>query len=142
MHKLVDVAQHQQQRREAVERQRVGAVGQRLLWTIVHFHENRIDAARNSGTRKRFDVFGLSTSCITETTRKLQRMSYVKNYGHAKLAHDRKRTHVHHEIVVAKTRATFSQQQLLAANLARLVDDVARIMGRQELAFLNVDSFA
>src|SRR6185503_12605615 len=101
--------------------------------------KHRIDATRNSCTRERFDVFRLSTRCMTQPARQLQRMRHVKNYRHAKLAHDWKRAHVDHQIVITKTRAPFREQKLLTPNLARFIDDVARVLRREKLAFLDVD---
>src|SRR6185369_6095869 len=104
----------------------------------MHFHEDRIDTTRNSSTREGFDVFRLSTRCMTKAPRQLQRMRHIKHNRHAKLAHDRKRAHVDDEIVITKTGATFRQQQLLTTYLAGFVDDVARVLRREKLAFLDV----
>src|SRR5437868_9461031 len=66
-------------------------------------------------------------------------MRHVKNDRHAKLAHDRKGTHVDHQVVITKTRAALRQHQLFTTNLMSLIDDVARVGGRQKLSFLDVD---
>src|SRR5713101_4391827 len=79
---------------------------------------------------------------MTEATRQLQRVRDIENDWHAKLAHDRKRTHVDDEIVIAKTHAAFSQHQSLATFGLGLFDDVSRILRRQELAFLDIDGAA
>src|SRR5215217_530298 len=76
---------------------------------------------------------------MSEPTGQLQRMRHVKNYRHAKLAHDRKRAHVDHQIVITKTRATFRHHELLTTNFTSFIDDVARVLRREKLAFLHVD---
>src|SRR5262245_45216272 len=76
---------------------------------------------------------------MTQPARQLQRMRHIKNYGHAKLAHDRKRAHIDNQIVITKTRAAFSEQQLLTTHFASFVDDVARVLRCEKLTFLNVD---
>ena len=61
------------------------------------------------------------------------------------LAHDRQRAHVRHQIVVAKTGATFTghetvfRQAGLTRRCARLADHVLHVVRRQELALLDVD---
>src|SRR5258708_5653335 len=79
---------------------------------------------------------------MPKTPRQLQRMRDVKNYRCAKLSHDRERTHVHHQVVVAKSRAAFGEYQLLAAGLAGLLHNVARIMRSEKLPLLHINSFA
>src|SRR5258708_38514975 len=69
-------------------------------------------------------------------------MRHIKNYGHTELAHDRKRTHIDNQIVISKTDAAFSQHQSFATGRLRLLDDIARIFRRQELALLDIDSAA
>src|SRR6185437_14125784 len=76
---------------------------------------------------------------MTKAARQLQRMRHIKHNRHAKLPHDRKRAHVDDEIVITKTGATFRQQQLLTTDLAGFVDDVARVLRREKLAFLDVN---
>src|SRR4029078_9123861 len=100
-----------------------------------------VDATRNSCTRERFDVLGLSARCMPQPARQLQRMRYIKNYGHAKFAHDRKRAHVDHQIVITKTRAAFRQHELFTNGLASLVEVFARVLRREKLSFLYVDGF-
>src|ERR1051325_1838571 len=108
----------------------------------MHFHKHRIDTARNSRTRERFDVLRLPARCITEPARQLQRVRHVKNHRHAKPAHDRKGAHIDDEVVITKARTAFRQQKFFTTNFARFVDDVARVLRRQKLSFLYVDCFA
>src|ERR1044072_8263130 len=76
---------------------------------------------------------------MTQPARQLQRMRHIKNYEHAKLAHDRKRAHVDDQIVITKTRAAFRQHELLTTNFPRFMEYVARVLRCEKLAFLYVD---
>src|SRR5215208_910322 len=105
----------------------------------MHFHENGIHSTRDSCTRKRFDVFRLSARCMSETAGQLQRMCHVKDYRHSKAAHDWKRAHVDHQVVITKTRAALGEQKPFTTNFACFIDDVARVLRCEKLAFLDVD---
>src|SRR5688572_33477439 len=108
----------------------------------MNFHEHGIDAASNSGTGERFDVLRQAAGCMTQPTRQLQRMRYVENNRNPELAHNRKRPHINDEIVVAKTDAALSQHYAIAPGRARFLNNVPRILRRQELAFLDVNGAA
>src|SRR5713101_250466 len=79
---------------------------------------------------------------MTESAGELQRVRHIKNDRHAKAAHDRKRSHVHDQIVVAKADAPLGQHQTLATGGLRLLNDVARVFRRKKLTFLNVNRAA
>src|SRR6185295_7247860 len=68
-------------------------------------------------------------------------MRNIENYRYAKLAHDRKRSHVDDEVVVTKTRAALRQHELFTTSFASFIDDIARILRREKLALLDVDRF-
>src|SRR6185503_2802524 len=108
----------------------------------MNFHEHSIYAASYSGPGERFDVLRQAAGCMTQPTWQLQRMGYVENHGNPELAHNRKRSHINDEIVVAKTDAALSQHYAIAPCGARFLNDVPRILRRQELAFLNVNGAA
>src|SRR5438046_10647499 len=69
-------------------------------------------------------------------------MRHVKNDGYAELTHDRKRTHIDDQIIIAKTHPAFGQHQSFATGSLRLLNYVARVFRRQELAFLDIDGAA
>ena len=52
------------------------------------------------------------------------------------------RAHVDDQIVVAERRAALGEEDALAAGLANLLDGVAHVPGRNELALLDVDGAA
>ena len=76
---------------------------------------------------------------MAQATRKLKRMRHIKYDRHAKLAHDRKRTHVDYQIVIAETYPAFRDHHALAASCLRFLNDVARVCRRQELSLLDIN---
>src|SRR6266849_2118572 len=55
-----------------------------------------------------------------------------------KLAHDGQRTHVNHQVVVAKTGSALGHENLVVSCAAAFVDDVGHVAGGDELTFLDV----
>src|SRR5262245_18279144 len=76
---------------------------------------------------------------MTKPARQLQRMSHVKNDWHAEFAHDWKRAHVHHQVVVAKAHPALSDHHPFTTGSLDFLDDVARILRRETLPLLNTD---
>ena len=75
--------------------------------------------------------------------RQLHRMRGVEHDRAAGGAHDRERAHVGHEVVIAERRAALAHQDVVgAARRLRLGDDLPHVLGRQELALLDVDRLA
>src|SRR5947209_11503132 len=64
-------------------------------------------------------------------------MGGIKNYRR-KLAHDGKRTHVHHKIVVAKAGAALGDEYAIVSRGAAFLDDVLHVPGRDELSLFYV----
>src|ERR1043165_407166 len=139
---LVQVAQGREQRTHARERQSVRPVGEGALRRFVDFHEDGVHAAGDSRARERFDVLRLPARCTPQSARQLQAVRHVEDYGDAETAHDRKRAHVNDEVVVAEAEAALCEQEFLAPGGACLLDDVARVPGREELPLLDVDGAA
>src|SRR5258708_1817214 len=70
-------------------------------------------------------------------------MRRVEDDGAPGVAHDREGAHVGDEVVVAERRPALAHHDVvLAAGLARLVDDVLHVGGREELALLDVHGLA
>src|SRR5262252_3040841 len=108
----------------------------------MHFHEDRIDPASNSGARNRFDVLRQAARCMSQSSRQLQRMGDIKDHGYAELAHNRESAHVNYKIVVAKADTALSHHHALASGGLRLLNDVTRVRRRQKLPLLDVDRAA
>src|SRR5207248_11630207 len=64
-------------------------------------------------------------------------MGGIKNYRR-KLAHDGKRTHVHHKIVVAKAGAALGDEYAIVSRGAAFLDDALHVPGRDELSLFYV----
>src|SRR6266446_528553 len=101
-------------------------------------HENCINAASNSRAREWFDVLRQSSRCMAQTTRQLQRMRDVENDRHAETAHNRKRSHIDNQVVVAEAHASLSQHQSLAPGVLRFLNNVPGVLRRKELALFDV----
>jgi hypothetical protein len=65
----------------------------------------------------------------------------VKDYRR-KIAHHGQRTEIDNQGVVAKASATLGEEDALVTGGANFLDWVGHIPGRNELAFLDVDSTA
>jgi hypothetical protein len=66
-------------------------------------------------------------------------MSYIKHHRHSKLAHDGKRSHINHQVIVTKTNSPLGEQQSFASNRARFIYQVSGIKRCKKLALLDVD---
>src|SRR6266516_1881624 len=75
---------------------------------------------------------------MPQASGKLKRMGHIVDYRDSKFAHDGKRTHVHNKVVVAETNAAFSQEKLLATGVLGFLDNVPRILRRQELTLFYI----
>src|SRR5579862_43581 len=69
-------------------------------------------------------------------------MRGVENHGAAGIPHHREAAHVHDEVVVAEAEAALANHDLLVARALRLLDHVAHLPGRQELALLDIQRLA
>ena len=69
-------------------------------------------------------------------------MRRIENDRHAELTHDWKRAHVDDQVVITKTYATLSQHDSFAPSGFCLFHDVERVLRRQELALLDIESAA
>ena len=74
--------------------------------------------------------------------RQLQAVRDVEHDRHAQLAHHRKRAHVDDEVVVAEAGAALGDEHARVAGVDDLRDRVLHVVGREELALLDVDDAA
>src|SRR6202008_4983823 len=91
---------------------------------------------------KVFDVLRLPAGCFSETARQLKRVRHVEHHGHAERSHDRKRTQIDYEIVVAKTRSALGQHYLFTARALKFLDNVLCVPRREKLSLFYIDCFA
>ena len=94
----------------SVERQGIRSVRKRLRGIFVHFQKNSVHAHGGSRARQRLDKLRLPAAGFSRAARQLHGMRHVKNHRAAGLAHDRKRTHVDHQILIAEGSAAFGQK--------------------------------
>src|SRR5450432_2137629 len=131
-----------------LERHRVGAVGHRVLRIRVRLHEDARHADRDRSARQHRNEFALPTRRRALAAGQLNRVRCVEHDRRVRLAHDRQAAHVGDEVVVAEARATLAgheavfRQAFFARRGARLVDHVLHVVGREELALLDVHRLA
>ena len=106
------------------------------------FEEQRVDAAADSCAHERLDVLAVARRGRAVAARQLDAVRAVKDDRIAEAAHDGEAPHIDDEVVIAERRAALRQQNLVAAALVELVDDVAHVVGREELALLDIDDAA
>ena len=74
---------------------------------------------------------GNCTECVTS-----------KTTGIAEFAHDRKRAHIHDEILIAEGSAALGEDDFLVAGAGDFFGSVAHFPGREKLAFFDVHDAA
>src|SRR5271165_3358540 len=72
----------------------------------------------------------------------LDAMGGVENHGPSKVAHDLEAAHIHHQVVIAEGRAALGEQDIVVPCGGDFVRGVAYIVGRYELALLDVNRAA
>ena len=108
------------------------------------FHEQAGDADSHCRTRQHRHELALPTGNRTLPARQLDGMGGVKHHRATRLAQDRQRTHVRHQIVVTEGRPALADHQRIspAVGLVRLVNDMLHVTRGQKLPFLDVDRLA
>src|SRR5438105_7902246 len=120
------------------EGQRVGPVAQRPVGILMHLAEERVDAHRGRRARQRSSQRAVAARRVSLRAWLLHRVRGVEA-DRRELSQGDEPAHVDHQVVVAEGRAPFGEQDLRAAALAQLVDDVLHVLGSEELALLDVD---
>ena len=108
----------------------------------MHFHEEAVRARRRRRARQRPRELRRATGLLPFTARLLHRMRDVVDHRRAEAAHDRERAHVDDEVLIAERRAALGDENALVAYFAPFVQDVLRLLGREELSLLHRDRFA
>src|SRR5438552_3764714 len=108
----------------------------------MHFHENAVNAAGDTCAGQIFDVFRVAAGCRAESARPLQRVRDIKDYWLAEAAHNRKRSQIDYQIVVAVTCSALCEQDVTSAGCLQFLDYVAHIPGGQKLPLLYVHDSA
>src|SRR5262249_36077497 len=123
---------------QVVEGDHVRAVAGRLVRARMGLQK---EAVATESTRRPCEVGhhpSITAGAVTATAWHLYAVSGVEDHGSAQVLHQRNRTHVADEIVVAETSPTFGEKQARIAHFVQFGDDVAHVPGGHELAFLDV----
>ena len=104
-------------------------------WTSMN---TRVHARRHARGRQRLDVLGQAGRDAVARARQLQAVGDVEDHRPAQRAQHREGAHVHHQVVVAEGHAALGHQHLRAAGARHLGNRVPHVVGRQELALLDV----
>ena len=119
-HQLPDRVQLRQQRRQAIQRQRIRSIGFRPRRIVMHFDEHSVHSHGACGARQRLDEFRLSAAGVSLLSRQLHRMRHVKNHRASRPGQDRKRAHIRHQVVVSERRPALGQDHPAIPRAAHL----------------------
>ena len=131
-----------QKRPEVFQCERVGAVRESLRGIVVHFEKQTVNAGGSSRARERLDELGLAAARVSFSAGQLHRMRHIEDHGIAQFAHNRKRSHVHHKILVAEGYASFRKNDFLIAGACYLFRGIGDIPRRKKLPFFDVGGAA
>ncbi len=107
------------------------------------FHEYTGDADRNGRPGQQWHVAPMTTRTVAKPAGNLHRVRSIEDDRASRFAQNFKGPHVNDQIIVAKTRSSFADQDVSPAACAvRLVDNIDHLVRRQKLAFFNVDRLA
>ena len=147
---------------EGATQEQIGA----LAFQTAAPRESRVDLLRQDAERRRraaeeqlaanrrrraieelgpLDMLGQGIYEGALTAGELHRVRRIKHHRAARVAHNGQRTHVGHQIVIAKRHATFACHEYIGGQidftrcLARLVDDIFHVMRCEKLALLDID---
>ncbi|CEE66236.1 conserved hypothetical protein [Xanthomonas citri pv. citri] len=126
----------------AIQRPRIGTIGQRLGRIRVGFSEQAGNADCHRSARQYRHKLALTTGTAALPARQLHRMGGVEHHRTPGVAHHAQRAHVADQIVVAEGRATLADHDLLVAGGLGLVHHRLHVPRRQELALLDIDRLA
>ncbi|AAW76219.1 hypothetical protein XOO2965 [Xanthomonas oryzae pv. oryzae KACC 10331] len=126
----------------AIQRPRVGAIGQRLGWIRVGFGKQTRNTDRHRSARQHRHELALAARAAALPARQLHRMGRIKHHRTAGVAHHAQRAHVADQIVVAERGATLADHDLRVAGGLGLVHHRLHVPRRQELPLLDVDRLA
>ena len=104
----------------------------------MNLEKNSVNARRHAGRRQRLYELGLPGGDAVTAARKLQAVRHVVDHRISQRAHDGEGAHVDDEVVIAEREPALGDDDLLVASARHLVDGVLDVIGRQELALLDV----
>jgi hypothetical protein len=84
----------------------------------------------------------ITAGALTPTPRLLHGMGGIKNHRITRLTHNRQGTHIVHQGVITKRRATLAQQDLVIPSLSQLGSHIHHIPGGQKLSLFHIHRLA
>ena len=101
--------------------------------------EKPVRTRRERRLRERRHVLALAAALAAARAGQLHRMRRIEHRRKSVLPHDRKRAHVHDEVLITKGRAALRLPDLRRRAVAQLAGHVHHLLRREKLALLHVD---
>ena len=117
-------------------------VGEGFGGVGVGFEEEAVGPGGEGGAGEGGDEFALAAGSAVGRAGELNAVGGVEDGGGAVAAHEGEGAHIHDEILIAEGGAAFGLPDFAGAGLAKFFDDVGHFLGREELAFLDVNDAA
>src|SRR6185503_16013662 len=102
------------------------------------FDKYGVATGGHGGAGERGDELRLASGNGSGSARKLHAVGGVEDDGPTEAAHDGEAAHIDHQIVVAERAAALGNQNLVVAGGGDLLGGVPDVVGRDELALLNI----
>src|ERR1041384_4941825 len=122
---------------EPVEPELAGSIAEGPAGVGGCFHEEPVDADRDTGPRNWKDELRPSPRAVA-APRKLNRMRGIEDHRVSEFPHDAQRSHVHDQVVVAECRPALGQQDVLIPGRRHFCGLVAHVLRSHELPLLDV----
>lgn len=127
-----------EQRAQVLEIQGIGSVRFSFYRVVMNFEKYSIDPGGDRSAGQYWDELRLAPGNSIGSRGSLHGMGSVEDDG-CELAHDWKRAHVYHQIVIAEAGSAFGQEDAHVTGSGNLLDRMFHIPGRKELAFFYID---
>ena len=136
----MDVQECFQQCLSIVKRQHVGSVRLCHSGVRMRFHKYTITTHGDSSTADGLNHFRVATRHARRLVGTLERMGDIHHYWHVILPHNGDTAKVNHQVLVSECSATFSEHDIVVAEMTHLVNGMGHRFRRQELSFLDIDA--
>ena len=103
------------------------------------FEEDAIGAGGECSAGEGRHEFALAAADATGRARELHAMRGIHNGRVAVFGHDAEAAHVDHQVLIAKGGAALGLPDLVRASFFELISYEGHFVGREELAFFDVD---
>src|ERR1700691_1368509 len=141
-HERGEIQDFFEQRAKLRERERVRAVRESLSGIVVDFEKESVHARGGSGARERLDEFRLAAAGFSFATGQLHRMGHVEDNRVSEFAHDGKRAHIYHEILIAEGTSALGENDFFVSGADNFFRGVADFPWGEELTLLHIHNAA